>query len=206
MKFTIDQKFNLDIDINVLMIEEFKAIVNYDKKDRNRKRAKQLLLYVFIREELTNANPFNTMEYTERIKQAEHVAFGKNSEESKLSKKEIELVENAIHAYVKYSSTSEERLLFEIDIQIDEQNALLKTTKSTIIVKDEKTGETKEVTDAKYSDKLKKILDNVEKLIERKKKIRNIVKGTVEGRMRADKESSLLELGTFRNIKSKTGK
>lgn len=190
LKFKVSSDFKLDIEWKMIVFEPFNNIVKADKKDRLRKRAKQLLLYIYLREDISNENPFGKMQYEDRKTEAERTVFGKIGA-MKLSKSETEMVGIAIDTYVKYSSTSEERMLSTIDEAIDKQNEVLISLK---------------IDDVNFTKKSKAVSDNITTFLKQKKTLVDIIKGNVSGKVRADQSSSLIESGSFRNIKSITGK
>jgi len=187
LRFTVDSAFNLEIDYKVIMFEPFKVIVKLDKS-RNKKRARQLLTYIYLREDISINNPFSKLSYKERIASAERIIFtGANP---KFTKKEQELVLLAIDTYVKYSATPEERLLSTIDEKIEENNKVLMDLK---------------IGDKNYSKITKDTQSNLSGFFKQKKEIMDNLKHN-NGKVRADQKTSLIESGAFLSIKSETGK
>ena len=202
--------YKLEIDENVLLIPEFVKILKADK-NRNKKRAKQLLTYIYLREDLGAANPLSSMSYDDRKKRTLTILFtGSNP---KFTKIEQEMLDIASKAYVEYSATPEERLLFNLNEDIDEQNKMMTMNKQILKRNVEGLDETADSYTTKvidynkdYSEVLKGILENLDKLQKRKKQTVDMIKGNVGGNIRGNKGLSLSEQGNFLGMESETGK
>lgn len=186
LKFTVSNTNELEIDWKIIIFQPFLDIVKLDKKDRKKKRAKQLLLYIYLREDISNSNPIGKMEYESRIAEAERLCFDRKKGFD-LSKKEKELVQLAIMTYVKYSSTAKERMLSNISKKFDELNKRM---------------EDLHIDDKEFEKKMKAISDSITTLLKQEKTLTDSVKSNVSGKIRADQNSSLNEMNIF-NIKSK---
>ncbi len=187
LKFKVNDRNELDIDWQIITFEPFLNIIKLDKKDRKKKRAKQLLLYIYLREDISNSNTIGKMEYESRIAEAERVCFDKKKGGMKLTKKERELVAEAIKTYVKYSATPKERMLSSISAKLDMLNQRM---------------EELNIDDKEFEKKLKGISDNINQLLKQEKTLMDNIKGNVSGKVRADENSSLNEMNLFANIKS----
>jgi len=202
--------YKLEIDEHVVLIPEFITILKADK-NRNKKRAKSLLLYIYLCEDLGANNPLSNMNYDDRKKRAKAILFP--SGDPKFTNKELELIANGVRAYVEYSATPEERLLSNLNEDIEEQNKMMTMNKRLLksnlsgLDDGEKDYSTKVINFNKdYSEVLKGILDNLDKLQKRKKQTVDMIKGNVGGEIRGNKGLSLSEQGSFLNIESNTGK
>lgn len=202
--------YKLEIDEHVLLFDEFKSIVKADKH-RKKKRAKQILTYLYLREDLGAMNPLSSMKYEDRKKRAEYIIFGEGG--CKFNKKEQAMFDEALPIYVEMSSTPEERILFNLNEDIDQQNKMMSMNKKVLRDGLAKLDDSSNdymlkvsVLNKEYSDVLKGILANLKSLNEEKKRVVDMIKGNVGGQIRGNKGLSLSEQGMFNNIKSKVGK
>lgn len=182
--------YEIEIDEKIFIVEEFKALWDYDKT-KQKKRAKRDFLYLWIAYDISSENDYRELPVEKRVEEAMKIAFGKKVV---FGAKERELIMAAKNRYIELSSTAEERLLNTIQGHIDEQNKILTNIRSI--------GDDGEL-DKNYSKKLEITLKNIRELILRKKELENIIKNT-EGKIRGDKQESFLERGDLA-IKSKFG-
>ena len=209
LKFKV-VNYKIEIDEHVVFFPEFVAIIKNDKS-RNKKRSNSILTYIYLREDLGAVNPLSGMNYDDRVKRAITIMF-ENSKPN-FTKKEMELIDAAIKTYVEHSSTPEERLLFNLNEDIDEQNKMMTMNKQILkrnigsLNEDDGDYTTKVIAyNIEYSAVLKGILENLDKLQKRKKQTVDMIKGNVGGQIRGNKGLSLSEQGMFEGIESKTGK
>jgi len=183
--------YEIDVDEKIFIIEEFKAIWDYDKT-KQKKRAKRIFLYIWVGYDISSENDYRELPMERRLEEAMNIAFGK-----KVVFKEVErnLIQAAVKRYIELSSTAEERLLATVQEHIDEQNKILMNIKSI--------DENGELVPG-YSKKLEATLKNIKELILRKKELEKVIKND-EGKIRGDKQESYLERGDL-SVKSKFGR
>ena len=205
LKFRVEN-YQLEVDEQVLLFKEFRDILDLDTS-RNKKRSKSILIYIYLREELSSSNPLSSMSYEIRKEKSEKIIFGIKG--GKFSEDELRLIDDGISAYVEYSSTPEERLLGTINDMIDDQNNQMIRLRGMMLEDKAEDGDKKEdiiERNEKYNEILKGILNNLKLLNSQKKTIVDQLKNKLGEKIRADKSTSLIEDGVFEDIKSLTGK
>ena len=209
LKFSVIN-YELDIDEQVLFIKEFRDLLNIDDS-RNKKRGKQLLLYIYLREDLSIRNPLGSTSYESRKEKSEKLIFGKKG--CQFTEDEELLVNLGIAAYVEYSSTPEERLLGTVNDMIDDQNNQMINLRKMMLEDDTEEKDTEDEKKDKIIDKndkynkiLKGVLDNLKLLNGQKRTIIDQLKNNVGEQVRAGRNTSLIEDEVFIDIKSLTGK
>jgi hypothetical protein len=188
LKFTI-QNQQVVLDPNVALIEEFQAVLNYDKKDKD--LGNRMLLYVYYCCDLTADNPMRDLDYREKPGQAMSRAFQNKKKDFTPGEKKV--VTAAMEAYNYFNETAGERSLLALDQKIDEIRTILENTEPEIIRNLADNGSvTFSSNDKILSSFAKQIQDLMNMKIaiaEASKKLENT------GRVRGDKKSSILERG-----------
>ncbi len=203
IKFKINKdSMNIEIDESLFHIKDIKAIYDYDSS-KNKVWAKTVYLYIWYGYDLNPNNPMVDVDIKERDTRAIEESFGKKG--AKFSVKEQEIVNKAINAYVYYSSTSEERALNQFNKMIDEQLEFIDSLEQFKVTKDANGEELREINE-EYGKQLQITLMNIDKISKQKKMMKDKILNGESGKVRGDKDSSMIEKGIFKNIVSKTGK
>jgi hypothetical protein len=163
----------LIIDVNFLQLEEFTLIKEYYGKDKT--KLDKMFLYMFYMYSLSEENDFRDLDSRVKGEQAVYRIWKTREAIPPFNKKEAKLFENAVDAYVLFSSTEEERMVSEIDRKIEQIRETVKNTKPRIVEQtNDKTGEIKFVTNMEILNKainsIPTILETKEKLISSMKK------------------------------------
>lgn len=124
IKFTI-RKEKVIVDEKFFMFKEFVDIWHWDKSSQKPK-AHKMLYFIFLLCDITETNPLRDIPAEKREAEALFYAYGKR--EHKFTKKELELLEPGIYCYIKYNTTSEERILIAFDNKAEEIRDVLDQT------------------------------------------------------------------------------
>jgi len=183
------------VDYDMLMIPEFKEVL-----DRyGEKRGLMLLKYIYLTCDLGVSNALRHLDYELRESEARRLSFPKKGDMIKGD--EVELVDRCKELYEFYGSTSEERMLYVVDKQVD----LVRHKIEGMVELGEKDDE-KKIGGKVYNEILKGYLANLDSLYAMKRKVRESIMSGSVSKIRGNKSSSYAELGNFRKNESKTGK
>lgn len=121
IKFNI-VKERIVIDPQFLMCEEFVNIWNFDKT-KNKKKAHELLRFVFHFCDLSESNPIKDTPASKRQAEAKYIVY--SDRDHAFTDAEWELLQPAIHRYNEYNVTADERMFETINKKIDQMREFL---------------------------------------------------------------------------------
>lgn len=188
------------INDKVVITPSMKVIPEIDKiiTLSNKKKVHQYLMYIFFSSSLAEENPYRDLEAKAREKEAIYRAFNNHKKEA-LTSEEMDIILPAKEAYIKFTETADERIVFSYNKKLDELQELLDTNKPVIERYDnETTGEVKFSTN---SDIITKIMGSIDTLIEKREKIKaSLLNQNTSGRVKGGYSSSLIEKGNFKDL------
>lgn len=184
------------LDPNIILIQEFKNILDYYKAKKKPEAAFDMLLFVFYCCDLTEANFLRDTDHRLKKSQAARRVYNKDEKELNFSAEEQQLLDSAIDAYNFFNETALERATLAFDKKIDEIRSLMdEITPNSTSLEDADGQIIKYVSNAGDIEKFSKLLSDLAvyklKSLETAKKIENT------GRVRGNKGSSLIERGAF---------
>jgi seryl-tRNA synthetase len=121
--------FRLDFkNDEVILTPEFKLAKEFDNilKKVPKKRANQILLYIFLMCDRSDQNLLRDVEAVFKEEQCLSRAF--NSASTKFSEDEQALIADAMTAYRIFNDTPEDRLLRSIDLKMEQLSTMLNST------------------------------------------------------------------------------
>ena len=206
------------LDMASLGLQAFRDIYEYDTSKKKIK-ARNMLLFVYHMSDLRPSNPMRDLSEAEKENECRAEAFGKAN--YFLDEEGERLLDAGIAAYVKFSINSEERMLKTVDEKIDEQNEILSKLDGIVygnngyevsvenaefaeLSEDEQKDKKAEL-NKEYSDILNGVLKNLNTLYKMKGDLKKIILEGGDGKVRGNKESSLIEKGSLAKIESKHG-
>ncbi|MCK5788528.1 MAG: hypothetical protein KAH32_05995 [Chlamydiia bacterium] len=162
----------LIVDVNFVQIEEFLNIKEYYAKDKT--KLDKMFLYIFYMYSLEEDNTFRDLDSRVKSEQAVYRIWKKRLPKPPFSKKEETLFEEASSAYILFSATEEERMVYEIDSKIEQIRKTVKETSPRIIEQvNDKTGEIKFATNMEI---LNKAINSIPMMLETKEKLISAMK------------------------------
>jgi len=162
----------LIININFLQIEECVKLKDYYGK--NKAAADKTFLYMYYMYSLDENNSFRDLDSRTKKEQAIYRVWKKRESTPPFKKDEAELFYDAVEAYIMFSSTEEERMIFEIDRKIEQIRKTVKETEPRIVEQvNDKTGEIKFTTNM---DILNKAINSIPTMLETKDKLISAMK------------------------------
>lgn len=188
------------INDRVVITPSMKVIPELDKiiTLSNKKKVHQYLMYIFFSSSLAEENPYRDLPIDARDKESIFRAFG-DIKKYELTPEEEKLILPAKAAYIKYTETADERIVFSYNTKLDELKILLDETKPVIERNEnEGTGAVSFVTNSAI---LTKIMSDIDVLIEKREKIKaSLLNQSTSGRVKGGYASSLIEKGNFKGI------
>ena len=160
----------IQIDVNFLQLEEFVNIKKYYDEQKNKKKMDQVFLYMYYMYSLDEENAFRDLDGEMKKEQALYRVWKKRLKEPPFDKKEKELFDKAVDAFILFSSTEEERAVEELNRKMEQMRKTIKETTPKIMEQiNPNTGVTSFVSNMdilnKAIEKLPAILETKEKLI-----------------------------------------
>lgn len=193
----------LKLDIvndKVVITPSMKVIPELDKiiTLSNKKKSNQYLMYIYFSSSLDEENPYRDLEIPVRETEALFRAFN-TTKKVALTDEEKAIIVPAKEAYIKYTETADERIVFSYNRKLDELKELLDSNKPVIERFDNpQTGEVKFSTN---SDIITKIMGSIDSLIEKREKIKaSLLNQNTTGRVKGGYASSLIEKGNFKDL------
>lgn len=123
--FDINERGDLMVDAKTLTVDAFYQLYKSDKAP-NKLNAVKLLKYVFFMGDITEKNPHRDIAYHLREDFAKKDVFG--DAKFKFSKKEEDMVNNAIKWYYTLNRDSVDRLAIAVNRQVDQITNMLETS------------------------------------------------------------------------------
>ena len=182
------------IDVNFLSIEEFTTLKEH--YGASKQKLDHMFLYMFYMYSLNENNIFRDLDNRLKKEQAIYRIWKKREKEPPFSKKELEMFNKAVDAYILFSTTEEERMIAEIDRKIEQIRMTVKNTEPQILEQmNDKTGEVKFVTNMEI---LNKAINSIPTILETKEKlISSMKKQSFSTRNRGGKQTSFREKGVL---------
>ncbi|UJP64009.1 hypothetical protein [Mongoliitalea daihaiensis] len=128
--FDINERGELMVDAKTLTVEAFYQLYKSDKAP-NKLNAIKLLKYVFFMGDITEKNPHRDIAYHLRESYAKKDVFGDANH--KFSKKEQEMIENAIQWYYTLNRDCVDRLALAVNKQVDQITKLLEDSEEITV-------------------------------------------------------------------------
>ena len=184
----------LIIDVNFISLDEFMVIKEH--YGTNKQKLDRMFLYMFYMYSLDESNIFRDLDNRLKKEQAIYRIWKKREKEPPFNSKELTLFDEAVDAYILFSSTEEERMISEIDRKIEQIRKTVKETKPRIIEQvNDKTGEVKFATNMEI---LNKAINSIPVILETKEKlISSMKKQSFSTRNRGGKQTSFREKGVL---------
>lgn len=196
LKFTLSGETVL-VDKATVIIDEFAQILKYGRKIKKPDFGNKMLLYIYFCCDMSEENFMKDLDYRQKPSQAKLRCF--KDKDYKFNKEEQELIDKGIDAYNYFNETASDRAELTLDKKIDEARTKLEETEIEIVRNVNPT--TSVITFASNENIISNIAKQIDDLMNLKLKIRQTgTKISNTGRVRADKGSTLIERGSFRNI------
>jgi hypothetical protein len=188
------------INDKVVITPSLKVIPEIDKIIMlpSKKKVNQYLMYIYLSCSLDEKNPYRDLPADAKEKEALYRAFNDFKKVS-LTPEEEKIILPAKEAFIKYTETADERIVFSYNQKLDELKTLLDDNKPVIErFENASSGEIKFSTN---SDIITKIMGNIDILIEKREKIKaSLLNQSASGRVKGGYASSLIEKGNFKGI------
>jgi hypothetical protein len=178
IKFDISERGELIVDAKVLTISAFNNIYRSDKAP-NKKNALDMLRYVMFMGDITEDNPHRDINFFLREPYAKKDVFG--DDKYVFSKKNQELIDEAILWYATLNKDCVDRLSLGINKQIDELGHLLNTSE--------------QMTMKNYKDRVDLLKDIKSLLISKVHTDEFVEKTKKKAKTKGDKARSPIEMG-----------
>lgn len=185
----------LEIDEKTLMVSEFRAFVLADKA-KDKKTAKQHLLFIFFMCEISPDNPYRDWDESEKMQEVLTEVYG--SAKYKHDKATIEMVNAAFLKYNKLNANSVWRSVKTLDSEIDSIEEILQQLRAGTVKPADKKGAQASLVDLDVIKKRQDIALGIEKLTKsRQNQLKVAMMEDESGTNRANLETSPLEEGSF---------
>lgn len=197
----------LKLDIvndKVIITPSMKVIPELDKIIMlpDKKKSNRYLMYIYFSSSLAEENPYRDLPESAKETESIYRAFS-DPKKKELTKEESTIILPAKNAFIKYTETADERIVFSYSKKLDELKVLLDTTIPVIErYVNEGTGAINFATNSAI---LTKIMSDIEVLIDKREKIKaSLMNQSSSGRVKGGYSSSLIEKGNFKDISKET--